>query len=118
MSNWKQQLEVRQSLAIAKSRWQGPPKPDREGSVYIIRIGSVYKIGKSYDAELRIKSMQLPQAPDEVKVFRCKNNKVSLELEAALHKCFKRQRKHGEWFELNHEQYLNAQLICAEWVTE
>lgn len=113
MRTWKQQLRDRQLASIVAGRWQ---RPDRGGSVYLIKIGEVYKIGRSVNPDLRIKSMQLPQTPDEVRLFKTATHRASVELEAVLHKKYADKRQFGEWFALTPFQYLEAQAFCAEWV--
>lgn len=112
MTNWKQSLRDRQLASIIQGRWQ---RPERSGSVYIIKIGGIYKIGRSVNPELRIKAMQLPNAPDDVKVFKLKLHSDSMELEAALHKRFADKREYGEWFSLTTDEYLDAQEQCSKW---
>jgi len=115
LSNWKRSLRDSQLAAIVRMRWQ---RPDRGGSVYLIRIGDVVKIGRSVNPDLRIKQMQLPQSPDSVAVVHCNTYPETIELETLLHQRYEAQRRFGEWFALTPEQVLEARRFASDWVAE
>jgi hypothetical protein len=111
LSSWKQQLRVSQLAAMVRDRWQRPPRPC---SVYLLRVGELCKIGMSFNAELRIKHLQLPQAPDEAKVFRLASCDQARILEAELHQQYAAKREYGEWFRLTGDDLNEIAKRCAE----
>lgn len=84
-----------------ETKWQRrePPKL-RQLSIYIIKLHGLYKIGRSYDPEKRIKSMQLPGVPEVVHIAR----PVPENAERMLHEKFFANRVYGEWFRLTDEE--------------
>lgn len=114
-NNWKRR-DLRQLLATIKERWQGQPYTPRAGAVYIIKIGTAYKIGCSVNAELRIKAMQLPQQPDVARIFRTPLYTQCQELEKALHEKYAPQRRYGEWFELADSDLAEIDRFCEDWL--
>ena len=113
LSNWRQRLKDSQLAAIVRERWQ---RPDRGGAVYVIRIGTLSKIGLSVNPDLRIKSMQLPQAPDEVRIYKMATYAHARSLEAELHRQYAAVRQYGEWFALNDAQLAEIEATCRAWM--
>jgi hypothetical protein len=70
------------------------------GSVYLLKSGRYYKLGRSNafgrrEAEI---ALQLPQKADTVHVIKTDD---PIGIEAYWHKRFETKRKNGEWFELD-----------------
>lgn len=70
-----------------------------DGFIYVVRVGSRYKIGKSIDWRRRISSFNFPEPPEVVCVIETDSRHT---LEQTLHRKFAAVRAHGEWFDLNH----------------
>lgn len=100
------------STATARLQAMAPIRPERVGAIYVIKIGNRYKIGLSLNPENRIASMQLPQKPEVVLIFR--TPKAS-ELEKTLHRKYQAQRCIGEWFELEKPQIAEILKVCEAW---
>jgi hypothetical protein len=100
--------EWRQSIFNAPERKREP----RKTFVYIIKVAHLYKIGKSLNPQSRIKGMTLPDAPETVRIFDAPNGD---ELERALHKKFKKNREHGEWFSLTGEHIAEIDAFVEQW---
>lgn len=67
------------------------------GYVYVLRVGDLYKIGRSRNPTKRITGMSLPGKP-EIIFLRAFVDCVAAE--RGLHKLHQQYRSHGEWFKL------------------
>ena len=73
-----------------------------DGSVYMLKLGKHYKIGKSFRVPQRHReiAIELPEKPDVVHVIATDDPSG---IEAYWHKRFAEQRTNGEWFMLTKE---------------
>ena len=73
------------------------------GSVYLIRSGKYFKIGRTNSTGRRGYELgiQLPEKATHVHAIKTDD---PAGIEAYWHKRFEKSRKHGEWFELTSEQ--------------
>ena len=74
----------------------------RKQFIYVLKIGILYKIGRSTNPMQRVRGMQLPHMPDALDVYEVADSKA---VEKMLHEQFKDQREHGEWFLLSEQDY-------------
>ncbi len=72
------------------------------GQVYLLKAGPFYKIGKSKNAEKRIKQIKL-QLPYPVEVVHVITTTEYSSLERFYHRRFENKRTNGEWFLLTDE---------------
>jgi len=70
-----------------------------DGSVYMLRLGKHYKIGKTFSVPRRHReiALELPEKPDVVHVIATDD---PTGIEAYWHARFSSKRTNGEWFEL------------------
>jgi hypothetical protein len=83
-----------------------------ESYLYIIKDGSRYKIGHSYDYKKRMKNFST-YLPNFETVYLSRHKKA-FEMEERLHKEFENCKIEGEWFELDSEHILIASKICSD----
>lgn len=67
------------------------------GFLYVIRVGDLYKIGKTVNTKNRIRGMALPEKPEIICTIETPDRHLT---ERTWHKTFKEYRRHGEWFQL------------------
>jgi hypothetical protein len=84
------------SASIAK------PETQPIGSVYLLKAGPFYKIGKSISFEKRLKQIKL-QLPYPVEVIHTISTPEYSKLETYWHQRFRSKRTNGEWFLLTEE---------------
>jgi hypothetical protein len=101
-----------ESPALRRAIEKAPQRPERVTSVYVIKIGPLYKIGLSVDPQKRIKAMQLPQKPDVVRLYQVSKAR---ELEAVLHKRFAPHREWGEWFVISESALAEIDACVETW---
>ncbi|MBL9028185.1 MAG: GIY-YIG nuclease family protein [Myxococcales bacterium] len=78
------------------------PSEGRDGSVYMLKLGRYYKIGKSFRVPQRHReiAIELPEKPDVVHVITTDDPSG---IEAYWHTRFANKRTNGEWFALTKE---------------
>ncbi len=84
-----------------------PGPIDDSGQIYILKWGSVYKIGRSKDAEKRFNQIKedykriQPIMPYAIELIHIIETDNMYESEKIMHKNFENRRINGEWFELS-----------------
>lgn len=75
------------------------------GYIYILKSSHGYKIGKTKDVEVRLKTLraQLPFELELVHSFNCENMSGK---ESILHKLFSHKKIKGEWFDLDEDDVM------------
>lgn len=79
-------------------------------SIYILECGGYYKIGKSYNAERRIKELS-KFTPFKIKKIKTWDFYKPYKMEHYLHRYFHRYLETGEWFKLN-KKIIDQLIIC------
>lgn len=107
-------LRDRQSLAVAVARLQErtPYRAPRPVAVYVIKLGTIYKIGLSMNPQQRIKAMMLPEQPEFVRLYWLDRAR---EFERAIHKKYAKWREYGEWFQIPVEVIPEIDAYAEDW---
>jgi hypothetical protein len=95
-------LQRHSSLMQSASTSTAKPETQPIGSVYLLKAGPFYKIGKSINFEKRLKQIKL-QLPYPVEVVHTISTPEYSKLEAYWHQRFRSKRTNGEWFLLTDE---------------
>lgn len=82
-----------------------PKQASAGGYVYIIKCRGLYKIGRAVDFVKRIAVMTLPEKPRVIATAHCADYGF---VEKAMHALFAHKRKHGEWFDLDEQEVMQA----------
>lgn len=93
-------LEACRSAAASGAALKVEGRKDREGSVYLIKSGQHYKIGRAFALGRRGREIQL-QLPERAVTLHVIQTDDPIGIEAYWHKRFEAKRANGEWFELS-----------------
>lgn len=72
------------------------------GTVYLMKTGKYYKIGRSNDADRRAYELRILM-PEKLELIHKIKTDDPIGIEEYWHKRFKDKRKNGEWFELTRQ---------------
>lgn len=91
-------------------------KKTEPGFVYLIQMTGTnfYKIGVASCVERRVKEIQTSN-PHEIKIIQTCEFRNPYAIENKIHKKLKKNRKQGEWFELNET---DVDVICTRYLKE
>lgn len=90
-------LQIARPAATPGAEREG--EAQREGSVYLIKSGRHYKIGRAFEIARRARelALQLPERAVTIHIIRTDD---PIGIEAYWHKRFEARRANGEWFAL------------------
>lgn len=80
------------------------------GSVYLIKCGDAYKIGRTRNLAQRLAGMTLPYKPRIIYVLSYSDPGM---VEMTLHQMFDHCRLNGEWFALSADEVLAVKAYMA-----
>jgi hypothetical protein len=87
------------SRSVARPRAETDSHAVREGSVYLIKSGRHYKIGRAFAIGRRAREIAL-QLPERAVTVHVIGTDDPIGIEAYRHKRFEAKRANGEWFAL------------------
>ena len=90
---------LRLALAVAKPKERDSGAEAREGSVYLIKSGRHYKVGRAFEIGRRAREIAL-QLPERAVTIHIIQTDDPIGIEAYWHKRFEAKRANGEWFAL------------------
>ncbi|HEV2207918.1 MAG TPA: GIY-YIG nuclease family protein [Verrucomicrobiae bacterium] len=79
---------------------EAEPDPEQPGFVYLLKSGRFYKIGRSNACGRRERELSL-QLPEKARLLHEIRTDDPVGIEDYWHRRFEKQRKNGEWFDLN-----------------
>lgn len=90
---------------------------NRSGFVYVIKetgLEKFYKIGMTSTIENRLAALEtaMPYPMEIVGIYPC--NRFA-DLEATLHRLYRKQRRKHEWFELSAADLESINQLCVAW---
>src|SRR5688572_19924917 len=88
----------------------------QDGSVYVLKCGSRYKIGISVNPQQRLKQIQCLW-PEPITLIHQIRSPSYKPIERQLHHRFADKRRRGEWFELSDEDLSYIRSLDVDGLT-